>query len=125
MAERADIEKFIGATFRSVWALELLCMLRNHDGGRMSQDEMVAGLRGSNMIVAQSVGMLSAAGLVIVDEQGVVTYRPSDKKLDAIVGEAEQLYVKSPDAVRRIIASSWNPGIAAFADAFKLRKDDE
>ena len=36
---------------------------------------------------------------------------------------AEALYAKSPDAVRRMIVAAANPGITAFADAFRLRKD--
>jgi hypothetical protein len=38
--------------------------------------------------------------------------------------EAEAYYGRSPDAVRRLIVGAASGGsIAAFADAFRLRKD--
>jgi hypothetical protein len=37
--------------------------------------------------------------------------------------KATALYAKSPDAVRRLIISAATPGITAFADSFRLRKD--
>ena len=43
--------------------------------------------------------------------------------MDKLVEQAEALYATSPDAVRRMIVAASNPGITAFADAFRLRKD--
>jgi DNA-binding FadR family transcriptional regulator len=125
MTERADLEQFIGSTFRSVWALELLCMLRKRDGERLSHSEMVEGLRASDTIVSQSLAMLSAAGLVLVDQGGSATYRPASDDLAALVEQTDQFYTTSPNSVRRIIARSWNPGLTAFADSFKLWKDEK
>lgn len=125
MADRAHLEEFIGSTFRSVWALELLCMLRKREGERLSHDEMVEGLRASDTIVSQSLAMLSSAGLVLTDDSGGARYRPANQELGVLVGETEQFYKTSPNSVRRIIAQSWNPGLTAFADSFKLRKDEK
>ena len=83
----------------------------------------MAGLRGSDLVVTQSVESLSAAGLVLVDSGGTARYGPTTPELDKLVERAEALYAKSPDAVRRMIVSAANPGITAFADAFRLRKD--
>jgi hypothetical protein len=125
MTDRANLEQFIGSTFRSVWALELLCMLRKSEGERLTHSEMVANLRASDTIVSQSLAMLSAAGLVVVDDTGAATYRPANDELAGLVGETEQFYATSPNSVRRIIAGSWQPGLTAFADSFRLWKKDD
>ena len=125
MIERAELEHFIGSTFRSVWALELVCMLRKREGETIGHAQMVEGLRASDMIVAQSLAALSAAGLVVVDDRGSATFRPANDALAELVGETERLYITSPNSVRRIIATAWNPGLTAFADSFKLWKDQK
>ena len=123
MPSRSEVSSFIRASFRSVWALELLCFLRQNRGRSHKQEEMVAALRGSDLVVEQSVESLSAAGLVLTEADGSARYAPTGPELEKLVGAAVALYAKSPDAVRRMIVSAANPGITAFADAFRLRKD--
>ena len=123
MPSQQDVSSFIRGTFRSVWALELLCFLRQDRDRSLSHEEMVAGLRGSDLVVTQSVDSLTAAGLVLADSDGSARYCPASDDLDALVEAAASLYVKSPDAVRRMIVAAANPAITAFADAFRLRKD--
>ena len=123
MPSDQDVAAFIRATFRSVWALELLCFLRQNRGRSLSRAEMVDGLRGSDLVVIQGVDSLTAAGLVLVDEEGSARYQPARPELDALVAATETMYRTSPDAVRRMIVAAANPGISAFADAFRLRKD--
>ncbi|HEX6375849.1 MAG TPA: hypothetical protein VFZ91_09005 [Allosphingosinicella sp.] len=118
-----EVSSFIRATFRSVWALELLCFLRQNRGSNHTRAEMVAGLRGSDLVVSQSVDALTAAGLVLADGDGSARYSPASDELDRLVEQAAAQYAKSPDAVRRTIVAAANPGITAFADAFRLRKD--
>lgn len=123
MPSQQDVSSFIRATFRSVWALELLCFLRQERDRSLSHEEMVAGLRGSDLVVLQSVDSLTAAGLVLAEADGSARYRPASDDLDVLVEAAAALYAKSPDAVRRTIVAAANPAITAFADAFRLRKD--
>ena len=123
MPSDEDVSSFIRATFRSVWALELLCFLRQNRSRDLTRAEMVAGLRGSELVVTQSIDALTAAGLVLADAQGSARYSPASADLDRLVERAEALYAKSPDAVRRTIVAAANPGLTAFADAFRLWKD--
>jgi hypothetical protein len=123
MPSKQEVSSFIRATFRSVWALELLSLLRQNRERSLSHWEMVAGLRGSDLVVEQSVESLTAAGLVLTEADGAARYAPAAPDLDKLVERTEALYAKSPDAVRRMIVSAANPGITAFADAFRLRKD--
>jgi hypothetical protein len=92
-------------------------------GRRWSPEELVAALRGSELIVTQGLASLTAAGLVVAHEDGSVHYQPASPGLDALVTATEAFYAKSPDAVRRMIVASASGGAAAFADAFKLRKE--
>ena len=115
--------EFIRSTFRSVWALELLCFLRQHAGGSVAHHTMVTELWGSDAVVTQSLGALTAAGLVVTEADGAARYAPVSADLDRLAADAAAAYRRSPDAVRRLIVIAANPGITAFADAFRLRKD--
>ncbi len=125
MSSKDAIADFIRATFPSVWALELLCFLRQKDGVKQSRAEMVTGLRGSELVITQSVESLVRAGLVATDADGTARYAPASRKLAELASQAEARYARSPDAVRRLIVSGANPSLAAFVDAFRFRKDSD
>ena len=123
MADRPQVTSFIRGIFRSVWALELLCFLKLNRDRVLPHAEMVTELRASDQVVLQSVEALVAAGLVVVEVDGSARYCPASAELDDLVDASISLYRKSPDAVRRMIVAAANPGLTAFADAFRLRKD--
>lgn len=125
MGTRNEVEDFIRATFRSVWALELLSLLRKNRGLPLSHREMVDGLRASDYVVVQSLDNLSTMGLVSTETDGSARYTAAQGNSDHLVEQTEQLYATSPNAVRRIIASAVNPSLTAFANAFRLRNDDK
>jgi hypothetical protein len=121
MVQQDEVTAFIRATFRSVWSLEVLLVLRREDRP-VAPQEIVALLRASDGIVAQSLDALTAAGLLSKDEAGNAVYCPAPH-LDPLAAAAEAYYARSPDAVRRIIVSASAGGLSAFADAFRLRRD--
>jgi hypothetical protein len=123
MASNEEIAEFVRATFRSVWALELLILLRQNDDRMLTVAEMVAALRGSELVVAQGIESLSAAGLILADPEGAARYAPASDAIAGLVAGTERLYASSPNAVRRMIVAAANPGASAFADAFRLWKD--
>lgn len=123
MPGKQEVTGFVRSTFRSVWSLELLCLLRREHERTWSNADMVAALRGSDLIVAQSITALSAAGLVVVHDDGSARYQPASASLGALAAAAEALYASSPDKVRRLIISSVSGDLAAFADAFRVGKD--
>ena len=123
MQGRQDVKRFIGATFRSVWSLELLCFLRKHPDRGWSTAELVSALRASDLVMEQSLAALNAAGLVVADAEGLARYQPASASLEKLAAETETLYARSPDAVRRMIVSSVTSDLTAFADAFRLRKE--
>jgi hypothetical protein len=123
MPAKQEVTRFIRSTFRSVWALELLCFLRKHADRAWAESEIVAALRASDLIVSQGVAALTAAGIVTIQSSGAVRYQPATAALDTLVAETEAHYMRSPDAVRRLIVSSAVSELAAFADAFRFRRD--
>ncbi len=123
MPKQANFESFIANSFRSVWALDLLKHLAANPGTFFSSDELIAVLRASDAVVSQSVDNLSVAGLAVVDGEGRTAFHQGSAEQAALVRGAIDFYGRSPDKVRRLIVVQSNPGVTAFADAFKLRKD--
>lgn len=123
MSAKQELSSFIRSTFPSVWSLELLCFLRRQRERAWSRGELVTALRGSDVVVAQSLDKLIAAGLIVIEADGQVRYRPLSEELDKLTEATGELYAKRPDAVRRMIVAPHSDGLATFADAFKLRKD--
>jgi hypothetical protein len=116
-----DLQRFIGSSFRSIWALELLLVLKR-ERRVWPRAELVSTLRASELVVSKALDGLVAAGLASVDEGGA-SYMPVNDDVAAHVDELEKLYAARPDAVRRAIISATASGATAFADAFRLRKD--
>jgi hypothetical protein len=123
MPAKQEVSSFIRSTFRSVWALEMLCFLKKHRDRAWPQHELVVALRGSNLVVSQSVESLLAAGLVVIEPGELVRYQPTSDAVDGLASAAESLYATRPDAVRRLIVSSASSGLSSFSDAFKLWRD--
>jgi hypothetical protein len=123
MASSEQLESFIKSSFRSVWSLEVLLLLKAVPRS-WPRHELVAALRASDLVVSQSLESLTAAGLVTVEDSGAAHYSPASHGLGELVDQSRDLYARSPDAVRRLIViGTSSGGIAAFADAFRLRKD--
>jgi hypothetical protein len=123
MAGQNQLKSFIANSFRSVWALELLKYLAENPGSYYSSEELIAALRASDAVVSQSVENLTVAGLAVVDGEGKAAYQKGSAEQAALVKAAIAYYARSPDQVRRLIVAQCAPGVTAFADAFKLRKD--
>ena len=123
MASDQEVESFIRTAFRSIWSLETLLLLRRDSERWWTRDDIVTALRASDLVVSNSLERLCVAGLVMLEEGGTTRYQPVDPALDELVEGAQQLYARSPDAVRRMIVASANPGLTAFADSFRLKKD--
>lgn len=116
-----EILRFIASSFRSVWGLELLLVLKR-DRRPWSHPELVKIMRASDLVVTKALASLEAAGLVANDGE-LSQYLPVSDEVEALVEQAEALYAKRPDAVRRAIVAASSGSASAFANAFKLRND--
>jgi hypothetical protein len=123
MATDRDIEQFISDSFTSIWDLELLSVvLANPDRAQTAQ-ELVERMRASELVVEQGFQSLVAAGMASVDAEGRLRFQPVNDELARLAREASEFYARFPGRARRLMISRQSPGLTAFADAFRLRKD--
>ncbi len=120
MTQEDDVLNFIGSSIKSVWALELLLLLRRDSARGWGSDDLVRELRGSETIISEAVNQLESAGLVAL-EDGFYTYRPASNDIDRMVGHVDDLYKEKPIAVMKAIMSAPNDKLRVFSDAFKLK----
>ena len=123
MSFSEELQRFIVSSFRSVWALELLLMLKREDRN-WSKSDLVSAMRASELVVSKALDELVAAGLASIDQEGA-SYMPVNADVAGYVDQLEKLYAARPDAVRRAIVAASSSGATAFANAFRLRKDQE
>jgi hypothetical protein len=119
MAPDERLASFIASSFTSVWALELLLLLKR-EARACSAEELVEIMRASPSVIENALDSLVAAGLAGSDRSSTA-YMPVNADVARLVDETEQLYHLKPNRVRRLIVSSANRGLAAFSDAFRLK----
>lgn len=119
MASPDELSSFVASSFRSVWALELLLLLKR-EGRACSTDELVSLMRASPSVVENALESLVTAGLAGSDGDNA-SYMPISVDVASLVDQTEQLYRSRPDRVRRLIIASSSKGLAAFSDAFRLK----
>ena len=118
-----DVLRFIAASFPSVWTLELVLTLRQ-ERRSWTRDQLVASLRASELVVSPAIEALVAAGLASIERDGV-RYLPASHDIDQCMDRVEQLYRSRANRVRRTIISASSSSAAAFADAFRLRRETD
>ena len=115
-----ELAEFVRSSFRSVWALELLFLLKRETRS-WTRPELIAILRASDHVVTKSLDELSAAGFVSSEDEERVIFMPASQAMRDMIEQTEMLYTKQPDAVRRLIIASSSGSLAAFADAFRWK----
>jgi len=123
MATDRDIEEFISDSFSSIWDLELLAALLDHPESALTQVELVERMRASDLVVSQGAQALVAAGLASIDSEGRLQFLPVNDRVADRARQASEFYRRFPGRARRLIVTRQAPGLSAFADAFRLRKD--
>ena len=114
-----EIFAFIRASVRSVWALELLMLLRRDPARAWHPDELVRELRGSPAIVQEELAGLRSAGLV-GEADGRYRYGPASAAQDGLAGALQETYAARPMTVVKAIMAAPNEKLRIFSDAFKL-----
>jgi predicted transcriptional regulator len=117
-----ELLELIRQSVRSVWALELLLLLRRERARSWTPEELVSELRASHTLVGDNLPVLQAAGLVL-SEEGRYRYAPATPVLEQLCGRLEEEYRLRPVAVINAIASSPNDRLHKLANAFRLKGD--
>jgi hypothetical protein len=118
-----DVLRFIAASFPSVWALELLLALKR-EHRVWTRAELLESLRASDLVVSKALDALVTAGLASMEGGGAI-YLPVNRQIEECVERAEYLYASRPNKVRRAIVAASASSAAAFANAFKIRRDSD
>ena len=118
-----DLLQFTRGSIRSVWALELLLLLKREPDRRWPHDELVRELRASTKVVTDSVQDFTAAGLVACEGE-TCAYAPASPLLAELCEALEQAYRRRPVSVINAIVSPKDK-MQSFADAFRLKDDSK
>lgn len=119
----SDLIAFIRASIQSVWALELLLLLKRDADRRWTVPDLVREMRASNPLVTGVIITFEAAGLVRREEDGAYVYAPAAPALAELSNQLEVAYAHRPAAVVKAILSSPNDKLQSFADAFRFKDD--
>lgn len=115
---------FIRSTLRSVWALELLLLLRRQAPRALGVEEIARELRGTETLVSKCLPQLEQAGL-IASEAGAYRFAPASPALQELCGLLELEYRERPVAIVDAIVSGPNDRLKNFADAFRFKEKGE
>jgi hypothetical protein len=118
-----DLAAFVREHLRSVWALELLLLLRRDPERCWTAPDLVRELRGSTGLVNDNLARLERGGLAVREEDGRFRYRPAAPVLDALCERLETAYRQRPVAIVNLIAAPRDP-LQSLADAFRFRRGD-
>lgn len=116
----ADLASFIESALPSVWALEVLLLLRRDADRAWGVAPLVAELRASHQLVADCLAGLERAGLV-ARREALVQYAPASPGLAALCEALEAAYRERPVAVVKTIAARRPDPLKGFADSFRFR----
>lgn len=119
-----ELTEMVESSFGSVWALEILLVLHSQPERAWRPDDLVRELRSSEVVVTQSIQDLLASGLIVIEGDGSVRYRPASAEQDRLVRELDEEYRKKPAAIRRLIVQKPAEKLRSFADAFVLKKNE-
>jgi len=104
--------QFLQSAVPAVEAAELLLQVRGDPARTWTAPEPAA----------RYVSGLQANGLVEVDGQQRVRYKPATEALAAHVATLDRLYRERPVTLIRVIYGLRDSKIRSFADAFRLRR---
>ena len=120
----SELQAFIHSALRSVWALEVLLLLRRRSPESLTPDLLTRELRATLTLVATCLAQLETAGLV-AHQNGAWRFAPASPRLAQLSGELEQAYLETPVAVVDVIVASPNTRLKNFADAFRFKDKDK
>jgi hypothetical protein len=116
-----ELTGFVREHMHSVWAVELLLLLRRDRERCWAPEALVAELRASANLVRDNLTSFQKSGLAVQDDTGCWRYAPAAPALDDLATRLEQAYRERPVAIINLIARP-DP-IQGLADAFKWRGD--
>jgi hypothetical protein len=119
MWSAAELPSFIRLHFQSVWALEIMLLLRREPCRWWPVDDIVADLRASRMLVLANLERFERGGLVIPDHQQKYRFSPATPAAVELCDALAAAYRERPVATINLIAAP-EERLQQLADAFRL-----
>ena len=116
---------FIRHSIRSIWALELLLLLRRRSPNAIAGEELVRDLRATPNLIERLIDQLVVSGLAVRESCGDVRFAPVSQELERMCEALDSASRERPIALRDAIASTPNDILKNFADAFRFKKDTD
>lgn len=123
MISEETVLDFAGSLFKSVWALELLLVLKRDPARVWQAAELIRELRSSQVVVTDALANLLAAGIIVEHEAGRYRYHPVSSEIDGLVSELQKVYAVKPAAVIRQIVTTPNRKLQQLSNAFRFKND--
>jgi len=117
------LRNFLRTAIKSVWALDLLVLLRSSPGQAWTTVALNNRLRASTSLVEEILVSFTRHGLVTVEADGTYRYAPSSPEIEAMAAEVTRLYGERPVSLIKEIMTAPNDKLHSFVDAFRLKKD--
>lgn len=114
-----DIVRFVVSDLRTVWALELLLLIKSDPARVWTDAALTAELRANLGMVGEILKRLEALGLVVRDGEDWA-YRAANAELDALCARTEGAYRQKPFAMISLIGRG-SSALHDLADAFRLK----
>ena len=115
-----DLIDFIGGSIGSVWALELLLLLKREPDRAWDAEALIRELRSSPVVIADALKGLQGAGLVMQDDAATYRYQAASPRLEELVSWLERAYAAKPMTVIKAVVATPEK-LRAFSNAFKLK----
>lgn len=122
MSNEPELAAFVREHIRSVWAVELLLLLKQDPDRRWAAGDLVRELRASNPLVNDNLQRFERSGLAVREEGDAWRYAPASPVLGDLADDLEAAYRERPVSIINIIAAPPDP-VQGLADAFKFRGD--
>jgi hypothetical protein len=111
---------FVRASIPSIWALELLLLLRRAAPGSLRRDEIVQLLRATPLLIDRLIDQFTTLGLVKEDANGA-RFECSSAETETLCEALAMASETRPLALRDAIISAPNEKLRDLADAFRFK----
>ena len=120
-----DLLAFVRSSIPSIWALELLLLIRRAAPGYLTRDELVQHLRATPTLIDRLLERLEAARLVSRNDTGAVRFECGSPELENLCEALATAADERPIALRDAIISMPNEKLRDFSEAFRFKDKDK
>lgn len=119
----AETLNFIRSSFTSVWALELLFLMRSDPSRTWSVGDLTRELRASELLVQDILPDFINKGLVLEAARNLFQYRPAARELEHLVDRVAAAYAENRVMLINEIFRAPEHSARRFAEGFRFRKE--